>query len=375
MTQYNPVQQVVQRLYDQYVSAQDQALLDMVFDPMPTQEALDACMQKADIEVLGGGKAILLSYLMHDHPELKLNAYAGPRISGLLRYYRFANVETLAHFARLGKAFNQAGIAMLLFKGGAMKALRPALSRPMGDVDILVHKADLQQAVNIAESMGYEHTRGESCHAVNLHNDRLDPMDVHYSIFDPDGRDLTQFHAGLFQRATARRAFGIEVLFPSHEDLYFLVMTNLTKNLRQRQSLGNIYFALCDCRYLLADKKDFDWDIVRQNITASGRQLETRFAAEFMNAIVPGIVPDMDEHFPLTHEATAFARQIIFDENHFLQRQAAAQAIRVVELKNHPWRYGKQIVKFLLLKKLRKSPRFVEWYLRTHYPTEIHHAH
>lgn len=358
---------LVKRLYRKYVSKADRVLLNLVFAKEPTQQLLDEGMRDCDIEALGAQKCILLSYLMHEHPGLHFSDYAAPRLKGLITYFRFANMKVLAHFSKIGKALNTAGIPMLVFKGGAMKVLRPELSRPMSDVDILVPREWFAEAVRIGESLGYLHTKEDSRHGVDFHTETEDAVDVHHSIFDPD-KDFRPFHDGLFSRAKPCHAFGVDFLLPCHEDLCFLAMTNFTKNLREHTTLNNLYYALCDCQFLQRDKKDFDWGIVRENAAKSGKELEVRFAAEFMNAIVPGTIPDMDKNLPATRDMEAFCNQIIFDEDYYLKRQKECQAIRVVQLKNHPWHYGTRITKFLIIKKLRHMPAFVRWYLNTRQP-------
>ncbi|MCL2028953.1 MAG: nucleotidyltransferase family protein, partial [Deltaproteobacteria bacterium] len=131
-------ERVVRRQYQQYVMERDRVLLDLVFNSALTQKELDEAMEVCDIDVLGAAKSLMLSYIMRDFPEFKFPDYAAPRLRGLIDYFRFANIRVLSHFSKIGKALNAAGIPVLIFKGGAMKILRPELCRPMGDVDVLV---------------------------------------------------------------------------------------------------------------------------------------------------------------------------------------------------------------------------------------------
>ena len=355
------LRRLVAKLYGTHLTARDQCLLDFRFAKAPTQAMLDGCLEECDIEAMGAYKSILLAYVRREHPELAFSDYAGPRIDGLIRFFHFANTKTLAHFSRIGKALNKAGIPILLFKGAAMRALRPELPRPMGDSDILIPSERIDEATRIGEGLGYLHCREESKHAVDFHTEAESAVDVHHSIFDPD-RDYTAFHRGLFERARPATAFGVDVLLPSREDLCFLVMANLTKNLREHTTLHSIYFSLEDCAWLQKDAP-LDWDIVREDAMKSGHEVETSLAAAFMNAAVPGLFPEPEELFPELRGVEDFCNQVIFDEDYFLPRQRHCQSIRVVELKNEPWRHGSRILKFLLLKKLRGYPAFVRWYL------------
>jgi hypothetical protein len=359
------MERIVRKLRERYVTERDQALLDCVFAPSPTQESLDDCLRVCDIEAMGAHLSLMLSYLMHDHPELKFTEYVEPRLQGLIRFYRFANMEVLAHFAKIGKALNAAGISPLLFKGAAMKALRPGLSRPMGDVDILVRPEHLDAAVRICEKLGYHDALTGSAHAVDMHTaDGKSAVDVHSAVIE-SAKDTGAFHRNLFSRSRPVTAFGAHVLLPAHEDLLFLALANLTKNLREKTSIHGLFYALFDCRFLPADKADFDWSIVRNDARDTGSELEVRLAAEFMNRLAPNIVPDVEANFPLSGKLEAYCDRLVFDEDYLRRRREACRAIRVVDLKNYPAHYGKMILKLLLLKKLRSFPAFVRWYLET----------
>lgn len=353
---------VIERAYTRYVSDQDQALLDLVFNPDPRQGDVDACLAKADIEALGSNKSLLLSYFLHDHPQFSLGAYAEPRVRGLLRFFHFQNAKTLAHFARIGKALNKAGISFVLFKGGAMRALRPDLPRPMGDTDILLPKGVIGRAVKICEDLGYQHIHGKPTHAVGMHTDTEEAVDLHYLLFD-EGRDMDALQKGIFARATPCKSFGVNFLLPAPEDLFFLVLTNFTKNLHDQTTLGGIYYALCDCHYLLRANPAFDFALVRENSRLGDKEMEVRFAAEFMNRVAPGIIPDMDANLPFTDKVHEFCDLLVFDERHYMPLRHACQTMRVAELRNYPFLHGKKIVKFLIMDKLRRYPRFVRWYL------------
>jgi hypothetical protein len=365
MSASSSLRRIVRKLLRDYVSERDRTLIDCVFAPAPTQESLDACLRVCDIEAMGAHLSLMLSYLMHDHHELRFTEYAAPRLRGLIRFYRFANMETLARFATIGKALNAAGIPLLLFKGAAMKALRPGLARPMGDVDILVRPEHLAAAVRVCEKHGLHDARTGSAHAVDMHTaDGKSAVDVHSAVIESD-RDTGAFHRNLFSRARPAPAFGVRVLLPAHEDLFFIALANLTKNLRAKTSVHGLFYALFDCRFLPADKPGFDWSLVRDDARDAGVEFEVRLAVEFMNTLVPGIAPDPDVNFPLSGKTEAYCDRLVFEDEYLRQRREACRAIRVVDLKNYPAHYGAMIVKLLLLKKLRSFPAFVRWYLAT----------
>jgi len=361
-------ERAVRKLYQHHVTERDQVLLDLVFSSSVTQKTLDDCLEICDIEAMGAHKSLLFSYFMREHPELRFPAYAAPRLKGLITFYRFTNIQTLQHFSRIGKALNAAGIPMLIFKGAAMKILRPELPRPMEDVDILVPPERLDEAVRICQNLGYRDSRSGATHAVDIHTaDGKAAVDIHHALFtadDTDGPVAADFHRRLMARASERGAFGVRVLLPAPEDLIFIVLTNLAKNLRNKSSLHGLFYALLDSRFLLRAKPSLDWEIVRNNIQATNTELLVSLALEFMEALAPGLGPDFRAHLPASKKMADFCNQIVFDEDFLHHRREACRGILVLDLKNYPWHYGKMIFKLLLLKKLRRFPFFVRWYLR-----------
>ncbi len=351
---------ILEKLYAQYVERDDVLLLNLVFAKNPTQELLESTMQSYDINTLGMHKILLLSYLMHDNPHLIMPNNIAPRLKGLIKYFRFANLKTIANFVRIGTELNKTNISMLLLKGGAIKCLRPALSRPMGDIDILVHEKDLKVAVKIGENMGYE--ANHEPHSVDLLLNGKHAVDIHNAVFTKH-KCKDSFYRDLFLRAKPIKAFGVDVFLPCHEDLYFLALTNLTKNLREHSSLKSIFYTLCDCKFLLQDATHFDWNIVHENAKNTHKELELYFATRFINRIVADTIPREGISSLGKQQSEDFYDQIIFDEKYFRDIQFQCQQIRVVELKSKPKKFGKIILKGLFLKKIRQYPMLVRYYL------------
>jgi len=353
---------IARLLRRQQVKPADEALLALVFAEKPTQAQLDETLAVCDIEVMGAHKSLMLSYLLHEHPELTPSPYAGPRLKGLVSYFRFKNLETLAHFSKIGRVLNEAGLTPLIFKGAAMKFLRPGLSRPMGDVDILVPAARFDEAVKLCRKLGY--TGRRVSHAINLMTpEGRYTVDIHHSFFPGRGMPPA-FQQGLWARASRKQAFGVDVWLPSYEDLFFLVLVNLTRNLREKSSLAGLFYALFDCRFLFHAKAGFDWGLVRANAGLTGMEIEVRLAAEFIKALVPSLLPDLEAHLPLTRKVRNFFNQCVFDERFLAPKLKACRALLAVDVKNYPSRYVPLILKGLALKKLRQIPPFVRWYLK-----------
>lgn len=257
----NSIVNVIINMYlNEVVTENDKALLNLAFSKNPTQEELNDFLSKWDIEVAGSGKALLLSYFRRRHPELKFTSYEEPRLKGLLNFYRFSNLKTISHFSKLGREFNKKKIPFVILKGGAMKYLRQDLPRTMGDIDVLVSKS-FKKVPEIMINLGY--TFEQFPHSIDMHehNSEAGTVDVHKYI-DMLSEKSAKINKYLFARAKKVKVFGVDGFLPCHEDLFFLTLVNLAKNLREKTSSAGILFSLFDCKFLLEDKPDFDWNIV-----------------------------------------------------------------------------------------------------------------
>lgn len=282
---------IMECLKKEILSEADLTLLNLVFTPNPTQKDLDNCLERWDIEAVGAHKALLLSYFMKLHPNLSYPTYVAPRLKGLLDFYRFQNIKLISHYTKICNELKKANIIPLIFKGGCMKYLRPQFSRVMGDIDILVDKKHWRECGEIAQNMGYDVCW--DIHSIDIHpqNSQDGIMDIHkYIIMDtPDEKTILK---DLFKRATIQKVFGIETLVPCNEDLFFILLINMVRNLMNKTSCAGVLYNLFDCKFLLDSKPDFDWNIVLQNIKKTKTQSQAYFAVKFLNSIVPNLLPE-----------------------------------------------------------------------------------
>lgn len=287
----NIVDLLIEGFKTELMSPNDKNLIDMIFSLEPTQENLDLFLKKWDIEVAGGAKALMLAYFMKLHPELKFSEYVGPRLKGLLNFYKFQNIKLISHYTKICNELKKENIVPLIFKGGAMKHLRPQFPRVMGDIDVLVKLQDYEKAGHIAESMGYDCSW--DIHSVDLHpkNSEEGIMDIHKYIYMNTGAE-SNLNYDLFNRAKKEKVFGIETLVPCNEDLLFISLVNMTRNLTNKTSWHGVLFTLFDVKYLIESKLNFNWDIVVENALKTKTEMQVCFATKFINKIVPNLLPE-----------------------------------------------------------------------------------
>jgi len=282
---------LVENFKNELVTEKDEKLLNMIFSPNPSQKDLDEFLNNWDIEAAGSHKSIMLSYFMKMHPELKFCEYAGPRLKGLLNFYKFQNMKLFSHFTKICNNLKKENIEVLILKGGAMKYFRPEFSRIMGDIDILVKEKDYVRAGKIAESMGYD--CAWDVHSVDLHPKDSDEgiMDIHKYIHMNTGFERN-INDDLFRRAGRVKFFGIDALIPSLEDMFFIALVNMTRNLTNKTSIKGILYTFFDIQFLMNAKPDFDWNIVEENARKTKTEMQLCFATKFINNIVPNLLPE-----------------------------------------------------------------------------------
>ena len=280
---------------NKYLTPDDILLLNMISKNSISQPEFNDFIEKWDIESKGGQKALMLSYLMKKHPELNYPSYIGPRLKGLLQFYRFRNVKLEAEFKKICTVLKDKNIEIMIIKGGAMKHLYPELPRVMGDIDIIVHKNDFNIVKNIVRDLGYNYE--DYGHSIDLHkgNSQEGILDIHNRI-NMLSKDEHKVNDDLFKRAHAETVFGVEgVLVPSAEDLVFLSIINLSKNLAQNTSIHSLFHSYLDCKNLVDSNPDFNWDIVKSNIVKSSTELPFYIVSKLINSISTSFIPILSE--------------------------------------------------------------------------------
>lgn len=308
---------VVEHLYQNFITADEQAFVDLFIKPDLSQAELDDFLNSWDIEQHGADTALLLAYVMNEHPKLKFNDYTAPRLSGVKNYFRFKNLNRIAEFKKFVCALNEKGIAPLILKGGAMRHLRPNLPRVMNDIDILLKDMNAyKQALKIAENMGYRPVTAE--HSTDLYKaDNEGGLDIHWCM-DYFIKNRDELTADFFKRSQKQQVFNSECLVPAKEDMLFLLLFHLAKNLRSSSCISALPYTVFDLKYLTSF--DIDWSVVLENIKKTDSGVMILTAVKFLNKLVPGLIDEKifeDNEFELKLRKTllcdVFFARYVFD--------------------------------------------------------------
>ena len=276
-----------------YISENDEKLLNILFKKNATQSDLDNFLDKWDIEKEGAHKALILSCFMKLHPELTYSQYIEPRLNGILKFYRFKNLQILSHYKRICTALQEANIDILIIKGGALKYYNPEFPRLMGDIDIIVPQKDYQKAKEIALSFGYKYE--EYPHSLDIHepHTNLNVLDIHHKLDTQNSAEYSVYK-DLFGRAHKDCAFNVNNIYiPCPEDMMFILLVNLKKNMVRSTSTPSILYSIIDSMHLINLKTDFNWDIVKQNAEQTKTEHQIALALKFLNEYVPEKLPEI----------------------------------------------------------------------------------
>jgi hypothetical protein len=367
--QHNLINNMVDLFYNETISTNDKKLLELAFKKELTQKDLNDFIVNWDIEVYGGSKALMLAYIMKDNKHLEFSAYEGPRLSGLLNYYRFLNLKVIAHFTKITRELNKNQITPLLIKGGAMKHIRPDLPRVMGDTDIVTIGKDFETACEIAKKLGYEFGMDSDFHSADLHiaGEQHGAVDIHRFI-DFETKYDKSFMNELFKRGTKVKAFGADVILPSAEDMVFIGLSNLAKNLHNKTSSAGMLYVLFDCKYLIETKKDFDWNIILENSYKTNSSVAIYFAIKFLNKIVPNILQEeIFETKKVSKDLKNYCNKVIFFRFHIHDLKMECKKLKIKNALTNFDTFKKYLTKkpkHFILKRLKKSTILVTIFLK-----------
>ena len=283
---------IISEQADEVIDDLDKRLLELALDEELTQADLDAFTKDWDIEKAPIRSVLLMAYLMKTRPDLCFPAAIVPRLNGVLSFCRFQNLKREAHFSKVGNAFRQAGIPLAILKGGAMKVYRPDFPRWMNDIDMLVPSDMYERAVEIAMALGYDKPMATG-HSVDLHLPGSDEglMDIHKHLEMFTGSEET-LNDGLFSRAKLTDIFSTKGYLPSPEDMVFISLVNLYKNLSKNQTLESSLTTFYDIKFLLSCEKDVDFSVIKENARMTGGEFQVLYASKLIDSVVPGLIPE-----------------------------------------------------------------------------------
>lgn len=352
-------EKALKNTFPHIIPPEEQKLIAMAFNNELNQGELDNFLQNWDIECYGAEGALLLSYIQKKFPQLDFKDYTGPRLNGLFNYYRFRNLELIAQYKKIVEKLNENNIFPIIMKGGALKHLRPELPRIMGDIDILVPEPkQFEQAVQIITNMGYE-IFCDAGHSIDFHkpgNQHEGILDIHRRIDDLiNNRDI--LNQRILSRAKLQKVFQTQSYVPCAEDLVFISLFHLVKDLTEGSNFKNVMYTVFDMAYFTG-KPDFDWQTILQNAKDTGTGKYIYLAITLINALVPDLLPESIRKSIIEDEKICDA----LDNDYFYARfvhkvKHARKNIRFISTLNKPKELKRYItgkIQYIFIKRIYK---------------------
>ena len=274
------------------LSENQKKMISFSFKQNLLQSDLDSFLQEWDIGAAPMEEILLLAYLMKTHQNLEFNQYTGPRLTGVLNYYRFKNLKLISHYMKIGQKLNQKKIIPMIIKGGAMKFLRPDLYRIMGDIDIFISpEINFSKITSLITKMGYTYI--EAIHSIDLHlPESLEGIcDIHRFI-ETGTNTMGYFWTEALNRAKLEKIFDVKTYLPCAEDLVFILLLNLGKNIEEKTSSSSIVFSFFDIDYLIHSKSNFNWNIILENTVKTCAFRRIYLSIKFINHLLPNFLPE-----------------------------------------------------------------------------------
>lgn len=270
----------------------DRRILDISLCDSIDQDDLDSFLAEWDIEKAPIKSVMLVSYLMKTHSEVTFPQSVIPRLNGVLSFCRFQNLKREAHLCRIGKLLASEGIPFVILKGGAMKVYRPDFPRWMNDIDIIVPADRYDRTLEIAVSNGYSRAMLTDHSAdLSLPGSEEGLLDIHHHLEMMTGKDEA-FNEGLFSRATRTNVFSVQGFLPCPEDMVFIALVNLFKNLVKRQTPESCLTTFYDLKFLVDSKKDFNWDLISENARLTDTEFQVYYSTLFISQVLPDLMPE-----------------------------------------------------------------------------------
>ncbi len=238
----------------------------------------------------------LLAMAIHEHamPE----AIPAP-VADRLRRIRLAAVVTDHCRARntreLLDSFRQGGIEVMLLKGQSIAErlyLDPS-ERFSTDIDILVHRADLDSAGAILEKAGYRSFRPDVFRNLHFHIPYFStgrpwkpPVELHWDVAYPDGPVHFDTDSWWARGTAGQLRAGAVLLPPPEEELVYLSFHALNRGVITLRQVADV------ARLRALNNDSLDWDRVFAYAAATGTGAFFRVVHRLSEAFWP--LPPID---------------------------------------------------------------------------------
>jgi hypothetical protein len=225
------------------------------------------------------------------------------RMKGIYRYFMFRSNLVAAAARPVLAALAAAGVEALAIKGLALglRYHKNVALRPMSDVDVLVHHADMARAESALGTHGwryrYDAAKKQSYnHSYDYVDDGIGGFDLHwFALLESITEGVDD---GIWTRAETVDWQGQPLRVPAREDLALIAIVNA---MREADAMPCVW--IYDVAALIADAPSFHWDVLWNEARRHGVRTQVFSALLLLSRIVPWLVPEACLHACLEADA------------------------------------------------------------------------
>ena len=366
---------LIEYFYNEILSMEEKILINLLLSKNPQQDELNKLLKNWDIETKNGAKSLILSYILKINPHLRATNYEEPRLKGLFLNQRFANLQTISHFKKIGIKLNKNNITPFLFNNSLMKFLNPNFPRYINDTDILVDKSCWVKSAKITKSLGYKFKKiTKSTFVVyDANNSKNRIMDIHKNILEEiyNNKKLIK---NFYKRAQKKTIYKTNVYIPAFEDMLFITLMHISNDLRKNKAPANLLYKISDCKFLIDNKEDFCWKILGENAKLTKSEVKINFAIKFINKISDNIFPEEIRNNTLFEKETNdYSRMIIFKNFYYKDLQQKCREMKILNIIKKPKMLKEYLylkIKYKSLKALNSHPKLIKLLIKDLNKTE-----
>ena len=269
------------------------------------------------------GTILLLHRHLHPHFEALVPSEPAAHIQKIARSYKMRNLAQTQELLRVVAYLEDAGVPVMPFKGPALGALAygdPTL-RTFVDLDVLVHRHDMERANALLAEQGYEAYRSLSAQEKQAHIEtQMGYEMVHYekrSTVEVHWNFLNKVHAfdlrpdAVWARSTTQPLGGRTIRRFSTEDLLLYLCAHGSKSFWKR------LLWVCDVAELVRASPQLDWNV----LLSEASRLRSRrmvllglgLAHDVLGTPLPGSVLSEIEHNENVLQMIAQVRRSLFE--------------------------------------------------------------
>ena len=286
--------------YGFHVNANQALLLKMLFSS--GNEILAHYQKWAEsvpFDSLDGGSFRLLPMLYKKLTPYGLHDERYEKIKGIYRYTLYKNSIILSEFRKIAQTLHDAGIHVILLKGGALiiKYYSDMAVRPMNDIDILIEKHNVKKAMEILYELEWHYSLHKGIDqalpiypSVTLLSRHGFELDLHWNIMNEYGEN--HFVSELWRDASLVEYKSVPIYILAGEDQ---IMHNCAHGVKWN-ALPPIRW-IPDVLTVLAAEPDLSWTALARKCGERKLTMPVRSCLKYLklnfNAPIPGDALDL----------------------------------------------------------------------------------